>query len=90
MKKTIHIKPAVLKQKGLPDKPLQVRMPDKPHTFMPAHGAAVVYNTHWHRRIQDGSVVKITAEEFAKGEAAAAAAAKKAATAKAQADQVGQ
>lgn len=71
MKKTIHIKPAVVKRKGQPDQALQIRMPDKPLTFMQSHGAAVYYNTYWLRRINDGSVKKITAAEFAKGEVAA-------------------
>ncbi|WP_197722097.1 DUF2635 domain-containing protein [Sulfuriflexus mobilis] len=71
MSKIIHIKPAVNEQTDKKGQQLQVRMPDKPGTFMPSYGAEVPYNSHWLRRIKDKSVVEITADEFIKGKAAA-------------------
>ena len=49
----IYIKPNTT-----PDgKPLKVRLPNKPHEFMPAAGMSVKRSQYWVRRLIDGSVI---------------------------------
>lgn len=54
-----------------PGKGMKVRMELNPAQVMPCHGAAVTPSPFWFRRIQDGSVIKITKTEFEKAEKAA-------------------
>lgn len=37
--------------------PYKIRLPDKPHIFMPAGGVVVEKNKFWLRRLRDDSVV---------------------------------
>lgn len=50
----IYIKPNT----GPDGKPFKVRLPDKPHMFLPDDGADVPLNTYWLRRLRDESVVE--------------------------------
>ena len=50
---TIFVKPGINKT----GKPNRVRLPDKPHLFLPEEGDFVPANKFWLRRLRDGSVV---------------------------------
>ena len=66
---------------------LIIRMHDKPHEVLPAHGAPVKPSVYWTRRMRDGDVKEITEKEFKNGETKARKQAekeRKAAEAKAQ------
>lgn len=52
---TIRIKPNTDKATG---KPYTIRLPGKPHEFLPEGGAEVEKNKFWIRRLRDGSVVE--------------------------------
>lgn len=74
---TIFIKPETNKATG---KPYKVRMPNKPHEFLPEKGAKVEKTKYWVRRLRDGSVfdpvAKAEAVKKAKEEAKKAKASK--------------
>lgn len=52
-----------------------VRMPERGGAIMPPHGAKVKPSPHWRKRLRDGSVVYITADEYMQAEKKAQAAA---------------
>lgn len=52
---SIHIKP----NSGVDGRPHKIRLPGKPHEFLPEGGALVEKNKFWIRRLRDGSVVYV-------------------------------
>lgn len=53
---SIHIKPNIDPGTKLPHK---IRLPGKPHEFLPEEGTEVDKNKFWNRRLRDLSVVEI-------------------------------
>jgi hypothetical protein len=51
----LRIKPNTDKATG---EPYKIRLPGKPHEFLPEGGAEVEKNKFWIRRLRDSSVVK--------------------------------
>jgi len=51
---TIYIKPNTMPDGTV----LRVRLPNKPHEFMPAVGMSVERTAYWVRRLQDESVIE--------------------------------
>jgi hypothetical protein len=63
MPAAIHIKPNIDKATG---EPFKIRLPDKPHMFLPEQGDVVMKNKFWIRRLRDGSVIETKSAKVGK------------------------